>query len=130
VGRGELGFVMAEEAYRNGLTSKLTFSVTVWALLLATLLSPIAFRRSLAAHHHHHDHHDPSSTLAWAMDPRVAEKSSGGREVKGLEVELAASRGTSGTTTTAGGCASNSGEIDDDAPVDLSVSSADIGVCL
>ena len=42
---------MAEEAYRNDLTSKLTFSVTVWALLLATLLSPIAFRSSLSAHH-------------------------------------------------------------------------------
>jgi len=52
VGRGELGFVMAEEAYRNDLTSKLTYSVTVWALLLATLLSPIAFRRALSSHHH------------------------------------------------------------------------------
>eukprot|EP01051_Picozoa_sp_SAG22_P026642 SAG22_NODE_8512_length_650_cov_0.588022_1_plen_163_part_00 len=37
VGRGELGFVMAEESYRNGLTGKLSFSVTIWALLLATL---------------------------------------------------------------------------------------------
>jgi Kef-type K+ transport system membrane component KefB len=44
VGRGELGFVMAEEAYRTGLTGKLTFSVTVWALLLATLVSPVAFK--------------------------------------------------------------------------------------
>ena len=42
---------MAEEAFRNDLTSKLTFSVTVWALLLATLISPLAFRRSLGAHH-------------------------------------------------------------------------------
>lgn len=42
---------MAEEAYRNDLTSKLTFSVTVWALLLATLLSPFAFRNSLSPHH-------------------------------------------------------------------------------
>jgi Kef-type K+ transport system membrane component KefB len=49
VGRGELGFVMAEEGYRTGLTTKLTFAVTVWALLIATLLSPIAFRRALAA---------------------------------------------------------------------------------
>ena len=49
VGRGELGFVMAEEGYRTGLTSKLTFAVTVWALLIATLLSPVAFRRALAA---------------------------------------------------------------------------------
>ena len=48
VGRGELGFVMAEEGYARGVTSKLTFSVTVWALLLATLLSPIALGRVLA----------------------------------------------------------------------------------
>ena len=45
MGRGELGFVMAEQGYRSGLTSKLTFAVTVWALLLATLVSPVAFRR-------------------------------------------------------------------------------------
>jgi hypothetical protein len=51
VGRGELGFVMAEEAFRNDLTSKLTYSVTVWALLLATLLSPVAFRKALSSHH-------------------------------------------------------------------------------
>ena len=49
VGRGELGFVMAEEGYKSGLTSKLTFAVTVWALLVATLLSPIAFRSALPA---------------------------------------------------------------------------------
>jgi len=44
VGRGELGFVMAEEAYEEGLTSKLTFAISVWALLIATLISPIMFR--------------------------------------------------------------------------------------
>ena len=48
VGRGELGFVIAEEGYESGVTSKLTFSVTVWALLLATLLSPVALRYVLA----------------------------------------------------------------------------------
>ena len=48
VGRGELGFVMAEEGYESGVTSRLTFSVTVWALLLATLLSPVALRYVLA----------------------------------------------------------------------------------
>ena len=47
VGRGELGFVMAEEGFTSGLTSKLTFAVTVWALLLATLISPIAFKQAL-----------------------------------------------------------------------------------
>jgi hypothetical protein len=44
VGRGELGLVMAEEAYRTGLTDELTFAATVWALLLATLISPMMFR--------------------------------------------------------------------------------------
>ena len=37
----------AEEGYRSGLTSELTFAVTVWALLLATLVSPLAFRRCI-----------------------------------------------------------------------------------
>ncbi len=44
VGRGELGFVMAQEAFAKGLTSKLALSVTVWALLTATLVSPIVLR--------------------------------------------------------------------------------------
>jgi Kef-type K+ transport system membrane component KefB len=48
VGRGELGFVMAEQAYSDALTSKLTFSVTVWALLLSTLISPVVFRYILS----------------------------------------------------------------------------------
>jgi hypothetical protein len=39
--------IKAEEGYRSGLTSELTFAVTVWALLIATLISPIAFRRAL-----------------------------------------------------------------------------------
>lgn len=47
VGRGELGFVMAEEAFTTKLTGKLTFSITVWALLISTLLSPIVFRKLL-----------------------------------------------------------------------------------
>jgi hypothetical protein len=57
VGRGELGFVMAEKAYRTDLTSKLTFSVTVWALLIATILSPICFRRSVGSYGVHSDPH-------------------------------------------------------------------------
>jgi len=48
VGRGELGFVMAGEAYANKLTSKLVYAITVWALLVATLISPYAFRKALA----------------------------------------------------------------------------------
>lgn len=32
------------QAYRTGLTDKLTFASTVWALLIATLVSPLVFR--------------------------------------------------------------------------------------
>ena len=42
-----MNFIQAEEGFRSGLTSELTFAVTVWALLIATLVSPIAFRRAL-----------------------------------------------------------------------------------
>ena len=48
VGRGELGFVMALETFRAGRTSRLALSVTVWALLVATLVSPVILRRLLA----------------------------------------------------------------------------------
>jgi Kef-type K+ transport system membrane component KefB len=48
VGRGELGFVMALETFRSGRTSRLALSVTVWALLVATLVSPVILRRLLA----------------------------------------------------------------------------------
>ena len=48
VGRGELGFVMALETFRSGRTSRLALSVTVWALLVATLVSPVVLRRLLA----------------------------------------------------------------------------------
>ena len=45
---GELGFVMALETFRSGRTSRLALSVTVWALLVATLVSPVVLRRLLA----------------------------------------------------------------------------------
>ena len=48
VGRGELGFVMALETFHRGRTSRLALSVTVWALLVATLVSPVILRRLLA----------------------------------------------------------------------------------
>lgn len=47
VGRGELGFVMAQEARDEGLFSDRPFVASVWALLLATLLSPFATRWAL-----------------------------------------------------------------------------------
>jgi hypothetical protein len=47
VGRGELGFVLAKEATDSGLLPARAVCATVWALLLATLLGPFAFRLSL-----------------------------------------------------------------------------------
>ena len=40
---------MAQEAHEKELTSDLAFSTTVWALLVATLASPIVFRRLIRA---------------------------------------------------------------------------------
>lgn len=47
IGRGELGFVLAKEALEAGLMPSRAYCATVWALLLATLLGPFAFRLSL-----------------------------------------------------------------------------------
>jgi Kef-type K+ transport system membrane component KefB len=47
VGRGELGFVMAREAHASGLLDDFLLSVTVWALLVATLVSPLVFGPSI-----------------------------------------------------------------------------------
>lgn len=47
VGRGELGFVMAASALKSNLLNEESFAVTVWALLLATLISPLLFRMCL-----------------------------------------------------------------------------------
>eukprot|EP01006_Ploeotia_vitrea_P019746 TRINITY_DN51979_c0_g1_i1.p1 TRINITY_DN51979_c0_g1~~TRINITY_DN51979_c0_g1_i1.p1 ORF type:complete len:466 (-),score=30.02 TRINITY_DN51979_c0_g1_i1:114-1511(-) len=47
VGRGELGFVLASESLKSGLVENQSYSATVWALVLATILGPIMFRLSL-----------------------------------------------------------------------------------
>ena len=47
VGRGELGFVMARDAFRNGLLDETAYAASVWALLVATLVSPIQMRAAL-----------------------------------------------------------------------------------
>jgi Kef-type K+ transport system membrane component KefB len=47
VGRGELGFVMAGSAFRNGLLDSTAYVASVWALLVATLVSPIQMRAAL-----------------------------------------------------------------------------------
>ena len=47
VGRGELGFVMARQAKVSGLMGDVPYVACVWALLVATLASPIFMRRAL-----------------------------------------------------------------------------------
>ena len=47
IGRGELGFVLAKSALDAGLLPSRAYCATVWALLLATLIGPYAFRLSL-----------------------------------------------------------------------------------
>ena len=49
VGRGELGFVMAQEARDEGLMGERPYAACVWALLAATLASPVFMRRALDA---------------------------------------------------------------------------------
>ena len=47
VGRGELGFVMARQAKVSGLMGDVPYVACVWALLVATLASPVFMRRAL-----------------------------------------------------------------------------------
>ena len=47
VGRGELGFVMAQSALENGLIAERPYVACVWALLVATLVSPMFVRGAL-----------------------------------------------------------------------------------
>ena len=47
VGRGELGFVMARQAKVSGALGDVPYVACVWALLVATLASPIFMRRAL-----------------------------------------------------------------------------------
>lgn len=48
VGRGELGFLLATEAFHKDLLTDLAFSVSVWALFLSTLISPFPFNYLLS----------------------------------------------------------------------------------
>lgn len=48
-GRGEFSFLIAQEASEGGVLSAEDYSAVVWALLLCSLATPIAFRRVLAA---------------------------------------------------------------------------------
>ncbi|CAN0317063.1 unnamed protein product, partial [Laminaria digitata] len=48
-GRGEFSFLIAQEASHKGVLSAEDYSAVVWALLLSSLATPIAFRRVLDA---------------------------------------------------------------------------------
>lgn len=48
VARGELGFVMAGQALARNLTTQEAFDVTVWAVVVNTLVAPPIFQRLLA----------------------------------------------------------------------------------
>jgi Kef-type K+ transport system membrane component KefB len=47
VGRGELGFVMAQSAREGGLLGDAPYVAAVWALLVATIVSPVFLKSSL-----------------------------------------------------------------------------------
>ena len=47
VGRGELGFVMAQSAHAGGLMGDAPYAASVWALLIATAASPVFMRRAI-----------------------------------------------------------------------------------
>ena len=47
VGRGELGFVMAQSARAGGLMGDAPYVASVWALLVATAASPVFMRRAI-----------------------------------------------------------------------------------
>ena len=47
VGRGELGFVMAQEALEEGLIEKEPYGACCWALLIATIISPFMMKVAL-----------------------------------------------------------------------------------
>lgn len=47
VGRGELGFVMAQSARESGLISEKPYVACIWALLVATVASPMVLKKAL-----------------------------------------------------------------------------------
>ena len=47
IGRGELGFQLATTSRAAGILNADSYSATIWALLLATLLGPFAFRMAM-----------------------------------------------------------------------------------
>ena len=46
IGRGELGFLLVTTSLEDGIINRRAYSATIWALILATLLGPFAFRLS------------------------------------------------------------------------------------
>jgi len=46
IGRGELGFMLATTSLEDNIINRRAYSATIWALILATLIGPFAFRLS------------------------------------------------------------------------------------
>lgn len=47
VGRGEVGLLMASQSYQAAKISEEVFSITIWAVILNTVISPFLFNWSL-----------------------------------------------------------------------------------
>jgi len=92
VGRGELGFVMAQSARENGLVAERPYVACVWALLAATLASPMCMRGAL---------------LRWKRRDEAHARSSGaGHEEDEEDANALVRRGAEGFTAAATGAES------------------------
>ena len=92
VGRGELGFVMAHSALENGLVAERPYVACVWALLAATLASPMCMRGAL---------------LRWKRRDEAHARSSGaGHEEDEEDANALVRRGAEGFTAAATGAES------------------------
>jgi Kef-type K+ transport system membrane component KefB len=92
VGRGELGFVMAQSAFENGLVAERPYVACVWALLAATLASPMCMRGAL---------------LRWKRrDEAHARASGAGHEEDEEDASALVRRGAEGFTAAATGAES------------------------
>ena len=76
IGRGELGFQLATTARAAGILTLEAYSATIWALLLATLLGPYAFRLSMRY-------------TPWGLEPGAGQKDVAGHRQAGAPAPTA-----------------------------------------
>ena len=99
VGRGELGFVMAQSALENGLIAERPYVACVWALLIATLMSPVFVRGAL---------------LRWKRRHRDALEREEEAPADGVAPDALVRRGAEGFTAAATGAESDRSRADRD----------------